>query len=293
MKLPRYEFQWFEREDHRRRHRASVSPDGLLRLGRLLCQSLPPFIRLGFDARQKVLAIANGRGEGIPLPRCGVVSARKLSAQIAATGLRLPVKFLFAEDPATGLFLGRVLPTRCRAAGPGRETYDTEQLRILYQHLIDFAVGSLARSTPLAERKASALEAFYAAVRDYRPGYGDLEAYLAAYIQRHLLTENRPYAAAYTQRSLDQPLVSGEGETFCLYDTLPAADAGGIDRVEERIMAEQFWRSLSAREQTLSRMLREGRSLPQIAQALRLPEDRLMAMGRAIGEKRRQFYNAP
>ena len=68
MKVPKYEFQWFEREDGRRRFRASVGQDGKLRLGQVLRQALPPAIRLGFDARQKVLAIAQVWGFTRPLP---------------------------------------------------------------------------------------------------------------------------------------------------------------------------------------------------------------------------------
>ena len=152
MKLTKYEFQWFEKEDRRRRCRACVGRDGMLRLGQVLRQALPPAIRLGFDARQKVLAIAAGRDGGLPLPKYGVLPARALSAQIVSTGLRLPLSFLFERDEATGYFLGRVLPRRRRAAGAAQGVYDAEQLLILYRHVVDLAVGALAKSTPLEER---------------------------------------------------------------------------------------------------------------------------------------------
>lgn len=289
MKLTKYEFQWFEKEDRRRRCRASVGQDGMLRLGQVLHQALPPAIRLGFDARQKVLAIAAGRDGGIPLPRYGVLPARALSARIVSTGLRLPLSFLFERDEATGYFLGRVLPRRRRPAGAAQGTYDPEQLLILYRHVVDLAVGTLAKSTPLEERRACALEAFYAAVQAYRPGYGDWETYLESSIHDRLLSENRQYAAAYSQRSLDAPLTDTEDDSFCLYDTLEASCDGGIGHVEERIMAEQFLASLSGQERALARMLREGRSLDQIARALRLTEAQLTSMAREIGQKRQRF----
>ena len=72
-------------------------------------------------------AIAEGHGTGIELPKCGIVSAAALSAQITASGLRLPLSFLFVRDRATGFFLGRVLPRRRRAADSGRLEYDEEQ----------------------------------------------------------------------------------------------------------------------------------------------------------------------
>ena len=123
----------------------------------------------------------------------------------------------------------------------------------------------------------------------YRPGYGDWETYLESSIHDRLLSENRQYAAAYSQRSLDAPLTDAEDDSFCLYDTLEASCDGGIGHVEERIMAEQFLASLSGQERALARMLREGRSLDQIARALRLTEAQLTSMAREIGQKRQRF----
>ena len=44
MKVTKYEFEWFEKEDRRKRCRASVGRDGMLRLGQALRQALPPAI---------------------------------------------------------------------------------------------------------------------------------------------------------------------------------------------------------------------------------------------------------
>lgn len=291
MKIPTYDFQWFEKEDHRKRYRASVSRDGKLRLGKTLCQELPRAIRVGFDTKRKVLAIADGHKEGIDLPKCGVLSAKMLSSQLTDSGLHLPVTFLLSRDEGTGFFLGRILPSRHKIAGSGQKEYDVDQLRILYQHIIDLAVGSLAKSTPLAERRACAEEAFYAAVRDYCPGCGDLEAYLETYIHNRLITENKQYFSSYAQKSLDQPLANDADNGFCLYDTVEASISGGIDCLEERIMEEQFLESLSIKEQKLFRMLRDGCSASHISQSLNLTEDQLVAMGQKIGWKRRQFYD--
>ena len=156
--------------------------------------------------------------------------------------------------------------------------------------MVDTAAGSLAKSTPPAERRACALEAFLASVQDYRPGYGDWETYLEASIRDRLLAENRQYVSSYSHRSLDGPLAGGEEDSFCLYDTLAASDDGGIGRLEDRIAAEQFLESLSPQERTLARMLLDGCPLERIAAVLRLPEAQLVAMGREIGQKRRRFY---
>ena len=146
------------------------------------------------------------------------------------------------------------------------------------------------RSLSPAERRACALEAFHAAVQDYRPGYGDWETYLEASIRDRLLAENRQYTSTYFHRSLDSPLAGGDEDGFCLYDTLEAAGDGGVGRLEDRIAAEQFLESLSPQERTLARMLLDGCPLDRIAAVLRLPEAQLVAMGREIGQKRRRFY---
>ena len=289
--MTKYEFQWFEKEDRRRRYRASVGRDGKLRIGKCLRAALPPSIRLGFDVKRKVLAMADGRGAGIDVPKYGVLSAQALSARITSTGLRLPVSFLLERDEATGLFLGRVLPRRRRMDGSGRREYDTEQLLVLYQHVVDQAVAGMARTTPREERQATAREAFSAAVGEYCPGCGDLERYLEERVREKLRAENRRYFPLYTQRSLDQPLGrAGEEDGFCLYDTAEASDAGGIDRAEARIAEEQFGDTLTPPERTLLRMLREGYSQAEIARTLRRTETQVAALAREIGRKRRKFY---
>lgn len=288
MRQAGYDFQWFEHEDGRQALRASVSRGGQLRLGKGLRQALPARIRVGFDARVKVLAIADDPREGDPPPACGVMSARALAAAITATGLRLPVAFLLVRDETTGFYLGRVTPRRRMDPATGQRRYDVEQMCLLYSHVLDEAVRLLAKSTPYADRRAAALEAFSAAVAEYYPGCGEWEPYLAERVRRHLLRENRQHVRAAGQRSLDAPLTDEEG--FCLYDTLSAADGGGIDQLEDRIMAEQFLASLSPREPTLARMLRGGFLLAQIAQSLALTEEEVLALGRQIAEKRRRFY---
>ena len=96
--------------------------------------------------------------------------------------------------------------------------------------MIDRTVAHLAKSTPLAERKAIAAEALCAALPAYRPAMGELEGYLEEAIRRSLLTENRQYADAYRHRSLDQPLAPESPNTFALYDAIPSS-SGGIDEL--------------------------------------------------------------
>ena len=287
---PDYNFLWFKKEDRRCSLRASVSLDGKLYLGRGLRAVLPRYIRLGFDERRKVLAIAVGRAEDIELPRCGVLNVQTLACRIQATGLRLPVTFLFTKDEMTGFYLGRVLPRRRCDRATGQRRYDPEQLLILYQHVLDEAVSKIARSTPLADRRAAAREAFLEAVEGYQAGCGEWEDYLQERICKHLLAENRPHAAAYGQRSLDAPL-TGEGN-FCLYGTAATASSGGLQQADDRIMEEQFRASLSTRERALADLLRSGVSLARIAGTLCLSEDEAVELGYQIARKRKAFFAA-
>ena len=119
-----------------------------------------------------------------------------------------------------------------------------------------------------------------------------MESYLEEFIHRRLVAENKRYVATYAQRSLDQPLAAdGEGNHFCLYDTLEASTSGGIAQLEERIADETFFASLSQSEQMLWQMLQDGYSLEQITQTLNRTEDQLMAMGEEIAVKRKVFYD--
>ena len=177
MKANRYTFQWFKKEDRRKALRASVSREGKLRLGRPLRKALPPFIRVGFDRDARVLAIAEGRELDGDAAAAGSLNARLLSAQICSIGLKLPIAFSLRRDEATGFYLGTVIPRRQRDAATGQRHYDPEQLLTLYTPMIDRSVAHLAKSTPLAERKAIAAEALCAALPAYRPAMGSAAAF--------------------------------------------------------------------------------------------------------------------
>lgn len=288
MRLAKYEFQWFDKEDKRKALRASVGANGKLHLGQLLRKQLPAHILVGFDARQKTLAIADGHGSGIDWPKTGMLTAERLSAQITASGLKLPVRFRLTYDTATGYWLGRVIPLRRRT--PDGRQYDVEQLLTLYQHIIDDAISQLAKTTPLADRKAFAVEAFCAAVREYRAGYGDLETYIASRVEAKLRTENRQFTAAYAVRSLDTPLKPDEDDGFCLYDVLPDPCDGGIGALEERILSEQFCDSLTENERKLVRLTQAGCTVAQMCAECGMDEEELLRLGERIGQKRRRFY---
>ncbi len=287
-----YQFQWFKPEDARKRLRASISKDGKLRLGRSLRSVLPPYIQIGFDAKYKVLAIADGHGRGARWAKGGIVTARELSRQIVSLGLELPIAFQIISDTSTGYFLGHIIPLRKKEADGHLSEFDWDQILIIYQHILEAATIQMAKTTPLAERRALAREALIMALQHYRPGYGEIEAYLDTQIRSTLRRENKFYTSGFRYRSLDQSLSTSGESAFCLYDTLEAATDGGLAAAEERIMAAQFWNRLSPEEQRLTQMLREGVRLPRIASHMNMTEAQLIEMAQGIAQKREDFYAA-
>jgi len=285
-----YRFQWFAPETGRKQLRASIGKDGKLHLGQSLRSVLPPYILIGFDAERRVLAIADGHGQGSQWNKAGIVAAQDLSCQITSLGLELPLVFQITRDAATGYFLGHIILRLRRTAGRRCAEFDPDQALIIYQHILRRATTQVAKTTPLAERRALAREALITALQHYRPGYGDLETYLDAQIRAALIRENRSYVASFRDRSLDRPFSPSSGNAFCLYDTLGAGTDGGLAAVEERIMEEQFWDRLSPEEQQLTQMLQDGLHLPQIASHLHKTEEDLTKMAHTIAQKRKDFY---
>lgn len=285
-----YQFQWFAPEDGRRQLRASISRDGMLRLGQVLRSELPANIHVGFDVKRRALAIKDGQGQGKSWNKGGIVAARNLSRQITALGIELPVAFQIAWEDDMECFVGHILPQRKKAVGRCFAEYDWEQIAIIYQPFLEAAACQLAKSTPLAERKSLAREALVSALQRYRPGYGELEDYIDTQIRSTLIQENKFYTVGFRERSLDQPIAASEGNAFCLYDTLEASTDGGIGAAEERVMAEQFFSQLSPKEKQFAIMLRDGTRLPQIAAHLQVAEKDLTKMASEIAKKRKSFY---
>ena len=99
MKTERLNFQWFEREDRRKPLRASLGRDCKLRLGEELRKKVPQTIRIGFDTKNRILAIADGHGNGITWPKSGNLNAKALCNEVYSAGIKLPVIFDF-EKPS-------------------------------------------------------------------------------------------------------------------------------------------------------------------------------------------------
>ena len=283
MKAEKLNFQWFEKEDRRKPLRASLGRDGKLRLGEELRKKLPPTIRLGFDTKNRVLAIADGYGNGIDWPKSGNLNAKALCNQIYSTGINLPVIFTFERDPATGFFLGRILPNL------ETKTEDIEQLMALYQPDINAIVYQGYRSIPITERRAYATEAFCKAIQEYDICCGDFWGFIEKQIKSRLSEENKKYSADYTHRSMDASLKKGEKHST-LHDLISDSSSGGIQQVEAKIMHHQFMSSLSDTERKLYELIKQGCYVEQITMELSMDEEAVILLGRQIGQKRKMFY---
>ena len=134
MKTENYHFQWFEKEDARKTLRVSISKDGKMRLGRGLREQLPPHIRVGFDTKNRVPAIAKGANTDIPWPKMGVFNMRALAAQIISIGLNLPISFQMANQLNEHCFYGKVIPRKHKqfCDNSQNSACDIEQLMILF-----------------------------------------------------------------------------------------------------------------------------------------------------------------
>lgn len=73
---------------------------------------------------------------------------------------------------------------------------------------------------------------------------------------------------------------------------IPDPAAGGLDRVESKIMEEQFIDRLLPKEKQLYKMVCEGYPVQQIAGEMGLPAGEVLALGQSIGQKRSAFYKA-
>lgn len=189
-------------------------------------------------------------------------------------------------------FYGKVIPRKHKQFYDNSQNsaYDIEQLMVLYQPVIDSLVYQLAKTTPLAERKSCAWEAFFEAVQSYTASQGDMESYLAKRVHAALVRHNKFFTSAYRNRSMEAPLTKDEGNSFCLYDVIPDASSGGIDIIEEKIMEDQFVESLPPEEKKLYQMICSGFRMTQIVEELGMGEETVQAMGQAIGRKRIAFY---
>lgn len=76
MKASKLEIEWSQKEDGRKSLRASVCKDGKLHLGKSLRAKLFRSIRVGFDNNALTLILADGHGDGMDCPACGILKSR-------------------------------------------------------------------------------------------------------------------------------------------------------------------------------------------------------------------------
>ena len=284
MKTERLNFQWFEREDRRKPLRASLGRDCKLRLGEELRKKVPQTIRIGFDTKNRILAIADGHGSGITWPKSGNLNAKALCNEVYSAGIKLPVIFDFERDPETGFYLGKIL------LNLEPESADVDQLLTLYQPAINMIIHKAYRSMPAAERRAYAIEAFCKAVQEYNVICGDFWEFAEKQIRERLAMENKKRSGDYMTRSLDDEQKTEDGSVV-LHNIISDSRSGGIHQIEEKIMHQQFMESLSDVEQKLYALIKQGCYVEQIAMELSMDEEEIIIIGRQIGKKRKAFYS--
>ena len=284
MKTERLNFQWFEREDRRKPLRASLGRDCKLRLGEELRKKVPQTIRIGFDTKNRILAIADGHGNGITWPKSGNLNAKALCNEVYSAGIKLPVIFDFERDPETGFYLGKIL------LNLEPESADVDQPLTLYQPAINMIIHKAYRSMPDAERRAYAIEAFCKSVQEYDAICGYFWDFAEKQIRERLALENKKRSSEYMTRSLDDEQKTEDGSVV-LHNIISDSRSGGIHQIEEKIMHQQFMESLSDVEQKLYALIKQGCYVEQIAMELSMDEEEIIIIGRQIGKKRKAFYS--
>lgn len=70
---------------------------------------------------------------------------------------------------------------------------------------------------------------------------------------------------------------------------MDVSSAGGIDKIDEKIMLEQFLSTLSTPAQTQLKMLREGYSIAQITDKMQISKQEVFQLGQELRQKWLKF----
>lgn len=260
MRTVKFHFQWFENDRRPRVLRASVNKESKLYLNAELKKVLPSDIRVGFDSKYRILAIADGQGRGRRLPSSPVMYVDGLANQLYQLDISLPVGFLMQYDEIQRCWIGVMEPIRANDLDPERDDcyLDVERLLQSHRFLIDNIAYQVAKTTPLEERRAAAATAFYQAAIEYRPECGDLTEYLSRRVREQLIEYNKQFTAVakneIASMDADFPGCENKGNHFGMHHTT----ADRIDEIEQgldRMMEEQFEYLLLPQEKSFTQWL--------------------------------------
>ena len=280
MQLNLEKIVWFNKPKKQAKLTATLGSNQKLFLSDALRNQLPENIQFGFDASSRTLVIAESKNPRDKKCKNGTVFG--LVDEILSTGMKLPVCFEFEYDDANKLWAGQVVLRK------KKQEYDLEQVLALYKPIADKLFIQIGKTTPKEDRRQIIALAICEAVKEYTPAFGDFEKFITNRAKESLKIKNRHYVKYNMDKSMDASL--NDDSNFNLYSVNSFIDSGYL-RAENRIMEEQFEQLLSKNEFDVLVLLKKRLTISEIAQKLKISEEKVKFFAKTIATKRKQFFS--
>lgn len=274
--------EWFEPEIIEDRYTVTVESTGQLRLSKELLSLLPKSIVFGFDKCTRTMFIRECIGNSGYKPKT-TMQVRELPTAIKEIGLKLPIRFRFARTSENKFWIGNILIIKTKNG------FDLEQLFIVFEPLANRLVHKLGKSIPKEERRSIITLAFCEALNEYKNIYGNLGRFIKTFTENSLIKENKYYAKHYDDTSLDKHIATKQGNFFSLHDCI-ASKKNAYEEMEEKMLSEQFMKTLTMQEQKVMSLFSQGYTVHEISSILKISFEEVQFIGSSIGAKRREYY---
>ena len=298
-KASRNEIIWYEPANERRKPYATMNADGILCFGLDMRDKLPRTIRIGFLPDECVLCVEANADKGFIRAVNGSVKLFGIAMQLQRLGFELPVHFMFIEEKQDSLWKGYIVPPprkpRPQAARKTTPLTEHPYLISAYKWLIDKAVRSYAKTTPMDERRATANAALWEALSTYTPIHGALKDYLFGEIKKHLIEKNKQYTYHSPHRiiSLDAPVNNNSETDMTGYDLFFPRYTNEMTSVENKIDMEIFqYTYLDPQERKILKMLLDGYTVEEIQDDCQITWQELDRVCLKIGSRWEWFIQA-
>lgn len=282
MKLNTQNIVWFERPVKQGKLTATLGSNQKLILSDELKKQLPENIQFGFDAGSRILVIAESANPKNKKCKNGIVFG--LLDEILSTGMKLPVCFEFEFNEENKLWVGQVVLRR------KRQEYDLEQVLALYKPIADKLFIQIGKTTPREDRRQIINLAMCEAVKEYTPAHGDFEKFITRRVKDSLKLKNSHYVKHGMDRSMDAAITDSENSGYNLY-SVTKHNESGYEKVETKIMNEQFEEQLTDKELAVFRLLKQRIKLDDIAEELSISAESVEILAKSTAMKRRHFYS--
>ena len=281
MQLNLEKIVWFDKPTKQEKLTATLGSNQKLFLSDALRNHLPQNIQFGFDASSRTLVIAESDNPRNKKCKNGIVFG--LVDEILSTGMRLPICFEFEYDPANKLWLGHVVLRK------KKKEYDLEQVLALYKPIADKLFIQIGKTTPKEDRRQIIALAICEAAKEYTPAFGDFEKFITKRAKESLKFKNRHYVKHSMDMSMDESLNDDSNGNFNLHSVNRFIDSGYL-QAENRVMEEQFEQQLNKNESNVLSLLKQKLTISDIAQKLKISEEKVEFFAKAVATKRKQFF---